>query len=73
MAALRQKLPLAGSKSNFRFTPRKQTQFGNGGMSEMCQERSMLRTETASPSALCCKLRHQWTASNRSSRPAKVA
>jgi hypothetical protein len=28
---------------------------------------------TASPNALCCKLRHQWAASNRSSRPAKVA
>jgi hypothetical protein len=36
MTASRQKLPLAGSKSNFRFTP-KQTQLGNRGMSEKCQ------------------------------------
>jgi hypothetical protein len=39
MAALRQKLPLAASKSNFRFTPRKQTEHGNRGMSVTCQLR----------------------------------
>jgi len=55
MAALRQKLPLAGSKSNFRFTPRKQTQFGNGGMSEKCQE----ETHTLQQTASLCLVRHR--------------
>jgi hypothetical protein len=38
-STLRQKLPLAGSKSNFRLIPRNRTQLGNRGMSEMCQYR----------------------------------
>jgi hypothetical protein len=38
MAALRQKLPLERSKSNFRFTPENPTQLGYRGMSEMCRQ-----------------------------------
>jgi hypothetical protein len=43
--SLRQMLPLVRSKSDFRFTPRKQTQVGRRGMSQKCRFccRSQLR------------------------------
>jgi hypothetical protein len=44
---LRQKLPLAGSISNFRST-RKQTQLGKRGISEKCHEETRVMQQMAS-------------------------